>query len=105
MKIGYEDSGEAFVTAYEPGDMVLLKSDETGPYAFGRAGDWGRVTAFDARTGLTSIAIAGYSQPKGGTLASLSDIPRRILQPCDKAGVPVPLKRHIHMALPGRGRL
>lgn len=105
MKIAYEDSGEAFVSAYEPGDMVLLRADETGPFAFGRAGDWGRVTAVDARTGYVCIAVAGYSHPKGSTVASLSDIPRRILQPCDNAGKPVALKRHIHMALAGRGRL
>ncbi len=105
VKIGYDDNGEAFVSAYEPGDMVMLRADETGPYATGRAGDWGRVTSFDSRTGQASIAVSGYCQPKGSTIAALSGIPRRILTPCDSRGQPVALKRHIHAAMPVRARL
>ena len=105
MKIGYDDNGEAIVTAYEPGDMVMLRADEMGPYATGRAGDWGRVTGFDSRTGQVTIAVAGYAYPKGGVIASLTGIPRRILLPCDSRGQPVALKRHIHAAIPARARL
>jgi hypothetical protein len=97
MKIGFGPDQQLIVTRYEPGDLVALRTDQAGEMATGRAGDWGRVKAVDNFDRLT-IQLAGYSMPRAATVAALSEVPSRIVRPCDARGRPVELK-------PDRARL
>lgn len=85
MKLGYSPNGEAFVAGYDPGDMVMLVGPEPGTLGQGRFGDWGRVKSVDS-AGMLTITIAGYSLPRGASLAMLSDIPARRVKPCTPKG-------------------
>jgi hypothetical protein len=97
MKIGYGPDQQVIITAYEPGDMVALLSDQTGEYAIGKAGDWGKVKAVDSAGRLT-IQVAGYSMSTASAVVNLSGIPSRMVRPCDTRGRPV-------TPMPDRARL
>jgi hypothetical protein len=97
MKIGFGPDQQMIVTHYEPGDLVALRTNQAGELAIGKAGDWGRVKAVD-KFGQLTIQLAGYSMPRDATVAALSEVPSRIVRPCDARGRPVEIK-------PDRGRL
>jgi hypothetical protein len=87
MRIDYRPNGEASVTGYEAGDLVVLLANEPGDFGTARTGDWGKVAAVDSAGRLT-ITLAGFSLPHSAPLRSISDIPPRIVMPCDRRGKP-----------------
>lgn len=87
MRVDYRQDGEAFVVAYEPGDLVVMLVKEPGDFSTAKAGDWGKVTAVDS-SGRLTITLAGYSLPHSAPLRSISDISQRIVMPCDARGKP-----------------
>jgi hypothetical protein len=86
MQIEYDDNGAPRVASYDRGDLVLLQSHETGEMPMGRAGDWGAVTAVSAGGAHVDIRIAGHSNSRSATVLALTDIPIRIICPCDTSG-------------------
>ncbi|MBP0446988.1 hypothetical protein J8J14_19610 [Roseomonas sp. SSH11] len=93
MLIGYDHDGRAYVTQYEVGDLVRLRMDETGDGAMGKIGDWGAVIAVERGFGgRLDLQLAGYSERRHSALQRLLGIPRSIVAPCDRHGVPVPLE-------------
>ncbi|WP_431284214.1 hypothetical protein ACQW02_05230 [Humitalea sp. 24SJ18S-53] len=91
MRIEHDENGVARVVSYDLGDMVLLRIDEGGEMPMGRAGDWGAVVQISPGGAHLDIKIAGHSASRKSTVRGLTDIPIRIVQPCDSAGKPIPL--------------
>lgn len=91
MRIEHDQHGMARVMSYDLGDMVLLRSDEGGEMPMGRAGDWGAVTRVSPGGAHLDIRIAGHSASRKATVRALTDIPLRIVQPCDASGQPLVL--------------
>ena len=92
MQIDYDPDGKAFVSRYEVGDLVRLRLDERGDGAMGKIGDWGTVISIETSLGnRLNIQLAGYSERKHSTLQRLLGIPKNIVAPCDRNGIPVAL--------------
>ncbi len=86
MQIDYDENGTPRVLFYDAGDLVLLHSHETGEMPMGQAGDWGMVTAVSPGGAHVDIRIAGHSASRRATVRALTDIPIRIICPCDGSG-------------------
>jgi hypothetical protein len=71
------------------GAFVRLVRNESGPYAAGRAGDWGMVERVD-RHGALTVMVGGYSRGRTDALTRLSGISPSIVEPCDRQGRPLP---------------
>ena len=92
MKVNYREDGTAYVSRFEPGDLVRLRTDEAGDGAMGKAGHWGSVTSVEGRTaGRLNIQLAGYSEKRQSPLQRLTGIPASIVLPCDAQGETVTL--------------
>jgi hypothetical protein len=95
MQIRYHSDDRAYVSEYEVGDFVRLRTNESGDGAMGRAGQWGSIIAVEKGRGAgLVIQVAGYSENRNSALQRLTGIPRSIVVPCDSNGVV--------MALPAR---
>lgn len=92
MQIDYDPDGRAFVSRYEIGDLVRLRLDERGDGAMGKIGDWGSVISVEGGlSGRLNIQLAGYSERKHSAMQRLMGIPKNIVAPCDRNGIPVSL--------------
>ncbi len=93
MELSYDAQGRACVFRYEVGDFVCLRTSETGEYAMGRLGHWGRVISV-ARRGPSEtydIQLAGYSESRTSTLQRLTRLTGNRVDPTDRNGVPITL--------------
>lgn len=91
MEVSYDPEGQAYVSRYEPGDLVLLHASERGEGLAGKVGDWGRVVSVGGDGERIDVEIAGYSQHRHSSLKRLTGIAKRMLVPCDRTGARVPL--------------
>lgn len=89
MQIIYDEDGTPHVAAYARGDFVRLTRSERGGSLAGQVGDWGQVEDASG-TGLLTIRIAGFSQPRGAAVSRLTGVPSRLVEPCDRRGTPTP---------------
>jgi hypothetical protein len=96
MQIGYDPDGRPYVAKYEVGDLVRLRLDETGDGAMGKIGDWGSILSVERGVGARlNIQVAGYSEGKHSMLQRLMGIPKSIVAPCDRNGVPISLPERL----------
>ncbi|MFN9335045.1 MAG: hypothetical protein ACK53U_10225 [Alphaproteobacteria bacterium] len=91
MKLDFRADGRP-VPILEVGDLVRLTRAEAGPSPTAHAGEWGKIRRITERGGL-DIVLAGYSRPRGVTLALVSDFPPTHVIPCDHRGVALELPK------------
>jgi len=91
MKLDFRADGRT-VPILEVGDLVRLTRAEAGPSPTAHAGEWGKIHRITERGGL-DIVLAGYSRPRGVTLALVSDFPPTNVIPCDHRGVALELPK------------
>jgi hypothetical protein len=78
---------------FEVGDYVRMRRDEPGAVVTAREGEWGRVR----RVGPAGIDVvfAGHSRPAHAALSVGTGLPAWVLEPCDRRGVALGLRRDI----------
>jgi hypothetical protein len=91
MKLDFSADGRP-IPILEVGDLVRLTRDEAGPDPTALAGEWGRIRRITDRGGL-EIVLAGYSRPRGVSLAMVSDFPATNVIPCDHRGLALELPK------------
>jgi hypothetical protein len=91
MKLDFHPDGRP-IPILEVGDLVRLTRAEAGPAPTALAGEWGKILRITER-GSLDIVLAGYSRPRGVTLAMASDIPATNVIPCDHRGLALELPK------------
>lgn len=91
MKLDFHADGRPIPTL-EVGDLVRLTHAEVGPAPSAQAGEWGKIRRITER-GSLDILLAGYSRPRGVTLAMVSDFPAINVIPRDHRGLALELPK------------
>lgn len=91
VKLDFSADGRP-IPILEVGDLVRLTRDEAGPDPTALAGEWGRIRRITDRGGL-EIVLAGYSRPRGVSLAMVSDFPATNAIPRDHRGLALELPK------------